>query len=111
MGRCVMPWGKYRGRAVVSLPSSYLAWVIESCDNVPLYLRHAIRDVLGKRFGVTVTQYVEPESCSTCEELRALLGPLFRQLALACHPDRGGSNRAMAMVNEAREKVEGIVEV
>lgn len=28
----IMPWGKFKGRYVHSLPSSYLRWVAENCD-------------------------------------------------------------------------------
>jgi hypothetical protein len=34
---------------------------------------------------------------------------LFRRLALAAHPDRGGTHAAMVEVNNARERMEAIL--
>ena len=28
-----MPWGRYRGKKMDEIPSGYLRWLAESCDN------------------------------------------------------------------------------
>ena len=38
-----MPWGKYRGKELDTVNSSYLRWLAEKCDN-PVVSHHA--DVL-----------------------------------------------------------------
>lgn len=35
-----LPWGKYRGKALDDIPSTYLAWLSECCDN-PIIASHA----------------------------------------------------------------------
>jgi len=29
----IMPWGKHKGEEIDDLPSSYLRWLAESCDD------------------------------------------------------------------------------
>lgn len=29
----VMPWGKHKGQLIVELPSSYLRWLAENCND------------------------------------------------------------------------------
>lgn len=31
-----MPWGKHRGKDIEDVPSDYLKWLAENCDNEPL---------------------------------------------------------------------------
>lgn len=28
-----LPWGKYKGQEIDSIPSDYLRWLAENCDN------------------------------------------------------------------------------
>lgn len=35
-----MPWGKYRGKTLDEIPSTYLRWLAECCDN-PIIASHA----------------------------------------------------------------------
>ena len=32
-GTYVMPWGKYKGRTIEDIESSYLKWLIDNCDD------------------------------------------------------------------------------
>ena len=29
----VMPWGKYKGKKIDTIPSSYLKWLAENCED------------------------------------------------------------------------------
>lgn len=29
----IMPWGKYAGKTIEEIPSSYLKWLAEKCDD------------------------------------------------------------------------------
>jgi len=31
--KMVMPWGNHKGESIEDLPSSYLKWLAENCDN------------------------------------------------------------------------------
>ena len=33
MSDFVMPWGKYKGRKIEKIPSSYVKWLAESCED------------------------------------------------------------------------------
>jgi hypothetical protein len=37
-----MPFGKYKGKALGSIPDSYLVWVLGNCDNLRSELKEAI---------------------------------------------------------------------
>ena len=37
-----MPFGKYKGLPLADIPTDYLVWVLENCDNVTFNLRTAI---------------------------------------------------------------------
>jgi hypothetical protein len=43
-----MPWGKYRGRLIADVPTSYLAWCLDASSIDELY-RSAIRRELAFR--------------------------------------------------------------
>jgi hypothetical protein len=46
----IMPWGKFRGRDVRNVPTSYPAWTIETSHVRDARVRAAARE-LGRRFG------------------------------------------------------------
>jgi hypothetical protein len=99
-----MPWGKHRGELIADIPSSYLAWLVENADDLRHDLEMAIRDELARRFG---------RPCPVCARRRPemprhaidaeLVSQWTRRLALQFHPDRGGSDAAMAAINVGRE--------
>lgn len=47
MADLAMPWGKHRGTLICDLPSSYLRWLDEECDNEEI--AEAARDELKYR--------------------------------------------------------------
>ncbi len=49
-----MPFGKFRGKPVEELPSSYLVWLIESANNVPSDVIDVARGILADRLGLIV---------------------------------------------------------
>lgn len=32
-GTMIMPWGKHKGRAIEELPSGYLKWLADNCED------------------------------------------------------------------------------
>jgi uncharacterized protein (DUF3820 family) len=84
-----MPFGKYRGQPLDSIPEAYLAWVLDNCENVSPSLREAIRVIL-----------FAPTDALTAD----VIGSWYRRLAMEFHPDRrGGSLEGMKAVNRAKE--------
>ena len=91
-----MPWGKYRDRILSDIPGSYLFWVLEECDSADATLKYEIRQELARRLPqqpqVVIQQSVD----------RATILDWCKRAAIACHPDHGGSVKAMKLVNELR---------
>jgi hypothetical protein len=102
-----MPFGKFRGQRVCDLPSDYLQWVLGNCANMNPGLRLDVRaELLGRG-------YLDP-----AEEVSAAAGPALtvgllkrwhREMVLKYHPDRGGSNEAMAAINDGHKRLRQMV--
>jgi hypothetical protein len=101
-----MPFGKYRGIEVDSLPEQYLEWLWQNIDlREPLY--SAVRDALFHHEDET------PAGGSTLPaEVKVLAKELitvgYRMLALKHHPDRGGRHVEMVRLNRAKEWLEKV---
>lgn len=91
-----MPWGKYRGQHIGDIPGSYLFWVLEECDSVNAMLKREICKELASRLPRPVTPTVQPSVD------RAKILDWCRRAAVTCHPDHGGSVKAMKLINELR---------
>ena len=48
-GHTVMPFGKFRGSQIATVPPNYLLWVLKNCDNLDQPLRKAISRFLRDR--------------------------------------------------------------
>lgn len=87
-----MPFGKFKGLQVSDLPDWYLSWLWQRVD-----LREPLRsEVLNSLVGAT-----DRRTLITLDRVKSA----YRSLALKWHPDRGGSNQAMAALNEFYEKL------
>jgi hypothetical protein len=85
----LMPFGKYRGEYVADLPEGYLRWLWETVDlREPLL--SAVRSALE---GVSDHQ---PEAVNDS----SFVHQVYRRLSKKWHPDHGGSNAAMAAIND-----------
>ncbi len=101
-----MPFGKYRGRRIQDLPSSYLVWLLEGCDDLRGYLEDHVRAELTARFGAG---HRAAATCRRCDQVRQLLDGWYRRWSLRLHPDRGGDTAAMAALNGLREELEKVL--
>lgn len=106
-----MPFGKHKNVPVNDVPTDYLVWCIESMENLKGWLRQVILTELRSR-GI-VFDLPDDEPCPVCGRVEMPSVPsdtvkafdrVYRRLALALHPDRGGSNEAMRALNEARDQ-------
>jgi hypothetical protein len=101
-----MPWGKHKGVDIADVPLSYLAWVLEECDNVAWQLRDAIRRELADRLGLQPAQrYQPPATVLDRGRLADALAAWHRRACLQHHPDRGGDERVMMALNDARDEL------
>jgi hypothetical protein len=99
-----MPFGKYAGLYVSELPTGYLAWLL---DNVELrwLLRQSVAEELNRR--VAQDRQAPPAAAPEAPrlDLENTVASWFRRLALKWHPDRGGSDVAIQVVNDAHEMI------
>jgi hypothetical protein len=124
MASIKMPFGKYRGKRLISIPSEYLTWVLES-EDLDAELRKAVVYELDRRGEAPATEKTEepkpepkvkgppmPEVQHVSPLGQRLAGDvrmLFRALALKYHPDRGGSAEAMQALNELHDQVQELL--
>jgi len=93
----IMPWGKYKGEPLSSIPLSYLTHSLENWE-LDAALRHAIAAEVLRRVAAL---------CPDCnghgevQRLREAVEATRRALAVKYHPDRrGGDHTLMKVVNE-----------
>ncbi len=101
----LMPWGKYRGVDTSAIPSSYLCWVLEEANSLTQTLRVAILDELSRRFGGRPAATVPPAVCTRCGGLRDAFTGWYRRKAMTLHPDHGGSEAGMRLLNDLRDEL------
>jgi hypothetical protein len=112
----IMPFGKYRGRSLTSIPGSYLFWCLEEADLRP-DLHGAIQAELVRRildlpaaFEALRSEWrdgynaalARPSGQLTVPDARQIVTECLRPLALRHHPDRGGDVSIMAALNAYR---------
>jgi uncharacterized protein (DUF3820 family) len=93
----VMPFGKFKGYQLEHVPSSYLVFVAEQCENVEPGLLYEVRQEVAKRYGQF--QFTKPSLD------RNYVVDWIRRASLEAHPDHGGSVGMMKLVNELRERL------
>ena len=94
-----MPFGRYKGAALVDLPDDHVRW-LHGLPDLREPLRSAVQTEWNFRFG---------EGASTLPALPAEARPVveelisvgYRALARQHHPDQGGQTRSMQLVNDA----------
>jgi hypothetical protein len=84
-----MPFGKFKGCPVHSLPEDYLSWLWENIE-LREPLRSAVADALEGQ---------EPHFLPEPSTVKGI----YRRLAMKWHPDHGGSTEAMQAINEFYE--------
>ncbi len=101
-----MPFGKYRGQPVSSLPTNYLDWLVENVD----FESDALRDEIEAELSARYQSRRKPPPTPT--PTQAKVKAWYRELALRFHPDRAGDDgRAMQTLNVAYERLCEILEL
>ena len=98
-----MDFGTYRGKDVSEVPSSYLRWAVENCMNIKPPLRATILNYLTGAVRQTPRAQPGPVASITKAEASRKIAEWYRLLALKYHPDRGGRNESLAIINAAAD--------
>src|SRR5262249_3284225 len=96
-----------QGKLLSEIPTSYLCWLLREVTDLAPYLKYGVQEEL-KRRGVASGQAPPPpppRGDRSMVDIRSLVKTWFRELSLRWHPDRGGGNREMMVVNDARERL------
>jgi hypothetical protein len=109
----VMPFGKYKGRLVSDIPSSYLEWLttIDLSDALQeavveeLRLRdYGYSDDPGEDKDDHAQNSRRKQTSHSATQLD--VAAWYRRLSLEFHPDRGGSKEGMQAIHRAKELLE-----
>jgi hypothetical protein len=98
-----MPFGKHRDQLIEDVPTSYLHWLLREVHDLEFYLKRAVEDELKRRGGSASQEPPAREAPPPLAALQPIVQTWFRRLSLKYHPDRGGSDAAMKVVNNARD--------
>ncbi|MBI1917788.1 MAG: DUF3820 family protein [Planctomycetes bacterium] len=119
MSSLKMPFGKYKGKRLSKLPTDYLVWCRDKCDNLTDELRAAVEEELADRSDTPQEEAAEqaaptevsrpPKVSPLGQTLAGDVRMLFRNLALKYHPDRGGSHEAMRALNEFHDQLQELL--
>lgn len=124
------PFGKYKDKLLKEIPDSYLEYALEKFDldftayyfvkeelaNREIDPSKRVRDDWHRATKNKHGTYFIREPNGIRDDLEPMIDSLFRKLSLKYHPDRGGSDKEMAVVNNLKEefirllKQEGIIE-
>lgn len=105
-----IPFGKYKGRLVYDMTAAdelrYFAWAVGNVTSLTNELRTAMLVQMGAITCVTVSPvpqvwWAEMLSLPT-RFSKAEIKASYRSLSKRLHPDMGGSDAAMQLLNEAR---------
>ena len=86
MNYLTFPFGKYKGYRISEIPLNYIVYALENMD-LPDELNEQLRDVL-----------IESLNLETRNSLN--IRPAYREMCKRHHPDLGGSDYAMQIINE-----------
>lgn len=115
----ILKFGKFKGQDVYDIPLSYLKWLIE---NVPLF--PSLRYEVIQRLNDESIEYepLEPKvdystgttarrPHSTTPMQQEIIKAGFRECVKRYHPDMGGTNEEMRLLNEANDALKSLIGV
>jgi hypothetical protein len=105
-----MPFGKYRGTMIHQIPTSYLKWLLREAVALDPRVRRDVDRVLLDR-GVTPggEQPPPPRHPPPAVPWQPVVKTWFARLSRKYHPDAGGTDEQMRVVNHAREVLEELL--
>jgi hypothetical protein len=99
-------FGRHRGVHVSEVPTEYLNWCLRECECLTAWQRWAIEEELARRRHQQHQQsHRQTAHAVTIADVEAKVKTWFRRMCLRYHPDRGGSDVAMAALNDANDEL------
>jgi hypothetical protein len=98
-----MPFGKYKGLPLKTVPTGYLCWLLSECD-LSAWLKRAVEDELDYRAG-EFRPSERPAEANVPASLSRIVQQWYRGLVMDYHPDRGGDTKAMQAINDAFDRL------
>lgn len=86
MNYLTFPFGKYKGFRISEIPINYVVYALQNMD-LPEELNEQLRDVLIEQLDLSFADNVNVKSA-------------YRNMCKKYHPDMGGSDYAMQIINE-----------
>lgn len=107
----MMPWGKYKGQDIKTVPVSYLTWLWFERNERTSLVGREIKKILFNEFiqeGYQVgwNDAIENEGFGNNTNLSELSRKIKRMLSTVIHPDAGGTCEQMKRLNEACQVIE-----
>lgn len=90
-----MPFGKYKGWSIEDIPTTYLVYGLEEFE-LPEELRNEFLFNLFVRLEL-------PFERLDISDFK--IKGIYRELSKKYHPDKGGSDQAMAAINDFRDRL------
>ena len=105
-----MPFGKFKGRLLVDVPTDYLLWLTQ-VDLKP-WLKYAVERELASRNRESYSRPRPEASYPPPVDISIIIQTWYRELALRFHPDRGGHPpEVMAALNHAHNRLKELAGV
>jgi uncharacterized protein (DUF3820 family) len=80
------PFGKYKGYAIDQIPLNYIVYALENMD-LPKELNDQLKEILIIELSLEINQNFDAKIA-------------YRHMSKKYHPDMGGSDYAMQIINE-----------
>jgi hypothetical protein len=97
-----MPFGKYRGWLLRDIPEDYLRWLLSGQIELRAPLEASVKAELDARFQERIRSNSTGEPIPPFVDVATatrIVKTGRRALAVRVHPDTGGSNEEMALIN------------
>jgi hypothetical protein len=98
-------FGKHKNKLLEDVPCDYLAWALENCNNISMWLKAAIARELERRIDARAEEAPPPSPSCGLVDIRGVISSWYREMSLRFHPDRGGSDEAMKAINHAYDRL------
>jgi len=98
-----MPFGKYKGRPLATLPDGYLVWLTGLSDLREPLASEIAREIERRAYERSASSPSYPSPCPSPELAGELITAGFKTLAKRLHPDAGGNHEKMLLLNNTAE--------